>query len=482
MGHASLSRRGFLFATGAGSFVAGAASAPAGESIPATAEYDIIVCGGGTSGIPAAVAAARQGARVAVIERYGFLGGNVAFSIMPCWHHLGDHHSGLLTRFAQQVEAFGVGPAPLKEGNHIEPEAVKILFLNMATEQRVQLYLHHFITGVVKEGSRITTVITESKSGRRAFRAKCFIDASGDGDLCYCAGAKFNLGVKGETQGMALRFRVGYVDFDKFAGWAAGQPKDLSLGDMVKTVRNGGGKSWGKAFYFGSRLDRLYDQYRSQYPDLPSNTYFNCSSIRPNELSINTTRVYELDGTNADDLTKAEIIMRKQAWAVWRFLKENVPGFGASVITETAIQAGVRESRTIVGDSTLTVDDGAKNREFQDSVQTCRVTFDSHDQQHYETGGNKGLVDVPFGVLLPQGLDGVLTAGRCTSCDHLMNSTFRRMENSFQSGEVAGTAAAMAVKKGLAPRSLPVAELKAQLRKNGFKTCQKDRQEQQRRT
>jgi len=108
------------------------------------------------------VAAARQGARVAVIERYGFLGGNVAFSIMPCWHHLGDHHSGMLTQFSRQVEAFGVGPAPLKEGSHIEPEAVEILFLNMATDHRVQLYLHHFITGVVKEGNRIQAVITET--------------------------------------------------------------------------------------------------------------------------------------------------------------------------------------------------------------------------------------------------------------------------------------------------------------------------------
>jgi hypothetical protein len=480
MRHASLSRRGFLFSAGAGSFVARASVAQSGESVPVTAEYDLIVCGGGTSGIPAAVAAARQGAKVAIIERYGFLGGNVAFSIMPCWHGLREHHCGLLTSFAEEIEQFGVGPAPLKEGNHIEPEVVKILFLNLATAHHIQLYLHHFLTGVVKEGNQIRAVTTESKSGRRAFGAKCFLDASGDGDLCHYAGAKFSLGVQGETQGMALRFRVGYVDFDRFAVWAEKQPKELSLGDMVRAVRNGGGKSWGKAFYFGSRLDRLYDEHRSRYPDLPSNTYFNCSSIRPNELSINTTRVYELDGTNADDLTRAEIAMRQQAWAVWRFLKDNIPGFGDSVIVETAAQAGVRESRTILGDAVLTVEDGADNRECEDSVQTCRVTFDSHDKQRYETGGNKGLVDVPYGVFLPRGLDGILMAGRCTSCDHLMNSAFRRMENSFQSGEVAGTAAALSLRWGLMPRDLPIGELKAELRRNDFKTCQKDRREEKR--
>ncbi len=450
------------------------APAAATQPIPITAEYDVIVCGGGTAGLPAAVAAARTGARVAIVERYGFLGGNAAYSIMPCWHGLGEHHCGLLTQFAKRVEDFGAGPSPLKEGDHIEPEAIKILFEMMADEQKVHLYLHHFITGVVMDGPRVAGVITESKSGRRAFGGKCFVDASGDGDLCFHAGAQFNLGAEGKTQGMSLRFRIGYIHFDDFADWAEKQAAELNLGRLVRGVRDGGGKAWGKAFYFDSRLDRLFTQFRGRYPDLPEDTYFNCSSIRPNELSINTTRVYDLDGTNADDLTKAEIALRKQAWAVWRFLKENVPGFKDSAITETACQAGVRESRTIIGDYVLTTEDGAKNREFPDSVQTCRVHFDSHDKQKYDRGGNKGFVDVPYGIFLPKGLDAVLTAGRCTSCDHLMNSGFRRMENAFESGEVAGTAAALAAQKQQTARSLAVAELKEILRRNGFKTSQAD--------
>ncbi len=472
-----MSRRHFIGGTAAAGawLVECGQPVQATQSVPIATDYDVIVCGGGTSGIPAAVAAARAGARVAVVERYGFLGGNAAFSIMPCWHGIQEHHSGLLTKFANMVESFGAGPSPLKEGNHIEPEAVKILFQTMAEEQEVRMYLHHFITGVVMDGSRATAIVTESKSGRRVFGAKCFVDASGDGDLCFHAGAKFNKGVEGKTQAMALRFRVGYVNFDRFADWAEKQPAELNLGRLVREVREGGGKGWGKAFYFDSRLDRLFDQARGRYSDLPENTYFNCSSIRPNELSINTTRAYELDGTNADDLTKAEIILRKQAWAVWRFLKENIPGFEESTVIETACQAGVRESRTIIGDRMLTEEDGAKNREFSDSVQTCRVQFDSHDKKKYDTGGNKGFVDMPYGVFLPKGVDSVLTAGRCTSCDHLMNSGFRRMENAFESGEVAGTAAALAVQKQQMPRALSVSELKNVLRKGGFKTCQADR-------
>jgi len=469
----SLHRRDFLHIAGAGALAGCASPTPAAG--PVAGDFDVVVCGGGTSGLPAALAAARRGARVAVVERYGFLGGNAAFSIMPCWHHLGDHHSGLLTDFARRVESFGVGPAPLRQGNHIEPEAVKILFLEMALERNVRLFLHHFIAGAVKEGGRVTGVVTESKSGRRTFAAKSFVDATGDGDLGFHAGARTAKGVDGQVQAMSLRFRVGYVDFDRFAEWAAGQ-KGFGLEGLVQAVRTGGGKEHGRAFYFGSRLDRIYDRFRDRYPDLPSGlTYFNCSSIRPHELSINTTRVYDLDGTSADDLTRGEIVTRKQAWAVWRFLRENIPGFERSVVVETAPQVGVRETRCFVGDRVLTVEDGAANRECADSVQTCRVTFDSHDKQKYETGGNKGLVDVPYGCFLPRGVEGLLAAGRCASADHLMNSTFRRMENSFQSGEVAGTAAALAALSGVTPRALPVRELQDELRRNGFKTCQRDR-------
>jgi hypothetical protein len=174
--------------------------------------------------------------------------------------------------------------------------------------------------------------------------------------------------------------------------------------------------------------------------------------------------------TKADDITKGEIITRKQAWAIWRLLKDRVAGFEESVIVETAPQVGIRESRCITGDYVLTTD----NRQFEDSVQTSTVFQDSHDKSKYRTGG-RGLVDVPYRVFLPRGLESVLTAGRCTSCDHLMNSAFRRMESAFQSGEVAGTAAAMAASRGKTPRELPVKVLQAELRRHGFKTCQKER-------
>lgn len=439
-----------------------------------TPDYDVVICGGGTSGLPAALAAARQGARVAIVERYGFLGGNPAFSIMPCWHGLTIHHSGMLTSFADRVEKLGVGPAPLKQRNHIEPEVVKHLFLEMALEGGVDLHLHHFLADVVRRRQRVEAILADTKSGRRAISGKVFVDASGDGDLSAHAGAKFELGDKGKTQGMALRFRVGYVDMEPFAEWFAGHPELGGSTVLLERVRAGAGKLHGHATNFPSRIDKLYDRYRDRYPDLPSDTYFNCSTVRPNELSINTTRVYDLDPTDAGDLTKAEILTRKQAWAVWRFLRDNIPGFDKSVIVETAVQVGVRESRRILGDHVLTAEQAYAHKESPDSVLTCRTQWDSHDKGKYDTRHAGGLVDVPYGVLLVKGLDNVLVVGRTASCDHLMNSAFRNMEVSFQSGEVGGTAAGMAVKERLMPRKLPVTELQVELRKHGLLTSQAD--------
>ena len=467
----NLNRRSFLGLTAAAPLAAqtrpGAAAKPAAPA----ASYDVIVCGGGTAGLPAAVAAARRGARVAIIERYGFLGGNPATSIMPTWHGLSGHHSGLLTEFAGRVKEFGLGPDPLKYDSNIEPEAVKALFLRMAVDAGVQLHLHSFIVGVQKTGNRVERVITESKSGRRSYAAKVFVDASGDGDVAVRAGAPFNLGDNGKTQGMTLRFTVGQVNFDRYLDWAVTQPKYFGglRPDRVEQLKDRARK--GESFYLGSRLSEMWEKDPDE--ELPRNTYFNTACIRLNELSINSTRVYDLDPTNTDDLTKAEVTCRLQAVAIWRYLKKHVPGFDKSILSATAPAIGVRESRVIVGDYLVTTSDFESFREFPDSVLTCIVSYDSHDKQFYNTKNFRGgLGEIPYRCFLPKGIDGLLVAGRCLSSDHLTNSAIRRMESAFQTGEVAGTAAYMALKERITPRKLAVKELQAELTRSGVKTNQ----------
>jgi len=439
-------------------------------NMPVVGTYDVLVCGGGTAGFPAAVSAARQGVRVGVIERYGFMGGVPATSIMPSWHHLNKRGSGFLIEFAERVSALGVGPDPL-DNRHIEPEVVKYLFHEISMEEGVHIHLHEMIVGVIKAGNRVTHVITESKAGRRAYGAKIFIDATGDADVAYHAGAGVMKGdAEDDTlQGMSLRFRIGYIDIPKYLDWLKGYPQYCRgrKADHIEKLKQRYLK--GLDIHMGTDMSNIWDS--DPDPELPRNTYFVWASIRPNELSINSTRIYNVDGTDPDDLTKAELTTRKQAWAIWRYCKKHIPGFERSIIVETPCHVGVRETRRIRGDYVITHEDYRNARAFEDSVMFDNVTFDSHDSKKYDTFSRRGaVVDIPYRCFLPKGLDDMLVAGRCLSSDHLANSAIRGMWNSFQGGQVAGTSAGLSIKYGTTPRDISFSKLLDTLKKNNLVT------------
>ncbi|HEV7298320.1 MAG TPA: FAD-dependent oxidoreductase [Tepidisphaeraceae bacterium] len=440
-------------------------------------EYDVIVCGGGTAGVPAAIAAARNGARTALFERHGFAGGVAAYSIMPCWHGMSGHHTGLLSEFGRRVAAFGQGPDPFTSGGHMEPETVKIVALNMLEEAGVHLHLHTWVVGVLKDGDRVTGIVTESKSGRRAFVCKAMVDTTGDGDAAALAGAQYNKGDGGKMQGMSLRFRIGHIDLERLFAFGEQNPAYFPQSqhdhDFFASRRRLA--SAGAAFFLPTRLDGILAAHRDEFPDIPEHTYFNTSCMRPGELSVNCTRVYGLDGTRAEDLSRAEVVTRKQAYAIWRCLRKYVPGFDHSCIVDVAAAVGVRETREVIGDYTLTEDDCRRNAEFPNSVMTTRIAFDAHDVDKYILECISGVCDMPYGCFLPLGVDGLLVGGRCASTDHIANATFRKQESVHQSGQVCGTAAAMAAERGIVPRQLPAADLKQRLRSQDFLTSQADR-------
>jgi len=431
------------------------------REIPVVGDYDVLVCGGGTSGFPAAIASARLGARTALVERYGFLGGVPAYCIMPAWHRMGEGHSALLGEFAMRVAGVGPGPDPLRS-QHMEPEYVKYVAMEMAVEAGVEIHLHTSFSDVVKDEQVLGGVVTESKSGRRVLRARTVIDATGDGDVAARAGADYALGDKdGITQGMTLRFRIGGIDFESYFDWVADH-RDLygNLDDgRIERLREKARR--GEEFYIGADLSPLYRQH-PEYRDLPTLSYFNSSSIRKNELSVNATRVYQVNGTREEDLTLAEIACRKQAFAVWKFLRENVAGFGSSFVAETAAQTGVRETRRIVGDYVLTERDCREGIDFEDTVALNPISFDLHDKS-YSCESLPHSARIPYRCLLPRGLEGILVVGRCISTDHIANSTIRRMMTAFELGRVGGIAAALSTKLGVTPRALPFVELRKAL-------------------
>ena len=439
---------------------------PARE-VPIVAEYDVLVCGGGTSGISAAIAAARTGARVGLVERYGFIGGVPAYCIMPAWHSLTDTYSRLLGEFATRVTQVGPGPNPFAT-QHMEPEHVKHVALAMVTEAGVSMHLHTGIVDVMREGRAVTGVVTESKSGRRAIRARTLIDATGDGDVATFAGAEYQFGnAEGVSQGMTVRFRIGNIDFARYFDWLDENRQYVSHNDdYLLWVRERALRD--EPFFMAANLVTLY-QAHPEWPNLPVLSYFNGSSIRPRELSLNATRVFGLDGTNADHLSEAEIACRTQEFALWAFLRRHVPGFADSFIVETAAQIGVRETRRIVGDYILSEEDCRLGTVFADSIVSNPIAFDLHDTQ-YTCELLAHRCHVPYRCLLPRGIEGLLVAGRCISTDHVANSTIRRMMTAFETGQVAGIAAALTGREQTTPRALPFEILRAGMQEAGMPT------------
>jgi hypothetical protein len=275
------------------------------------------------------------------------------------------------------------------------------------------------------------------------------------------AGCKYTQGSKkdGVTQGLTVRFRIGYINFESYFDWIAENRQyyhnisDERLAQIrVRALA-------GKDFYLNADLNELYVQFDPE-AKLPRGSYFNCSSIRPGELSLNATRVNYLDGTREEDLTRAEMACRKQAHALFHFLREHVPGFEDARLIETAPQVGVRETRCIQGDYVITEADCRAGRTFEDAVLASEVTFDMHDPDGYVLDTVRAVVDLPYRCLLPKAIDHTLVVGRCISSDHWANSSLRQMVNAYQLGIVGGTAAALSVREGVPPRDLPYAVLK----------------------
>jgi len=364
----------------------------------------VIVAGGGPAGIAAAVAASRQGAETLLIERYGFLGGMATAGLvnpfMP-WHANGS---------------------PLVAGIFEE--------------------MHTLVGGVAREGSAITSIRTESKSGTEEWTAALYVDCTGDADLAFRAGVPCDHGRDEDhlAQPMTLNFRMAGVEIEQMPT--------------------------------RQEINRLFDQAKAEGRlHQPRENVLFFYTTRPGVVHFNTTRVTGLSGADADDLTAAEIEARRQAHELAHFLVARVPGFERAYLEQSGAQIGVRESRRIRGDYALTGDDVVNARKFPDGIARSNYPIDIHSP----TGSGTVIREVPAGnyyqipyrCLLPVGVDNLLVAGRCVSATHEGQSSLRVMPQCFAMGQAAGVAAAMAVRSGISPRQVSAEELRQALRKQG---------------
>ena len=405
---------------------------------------DVLVVGSGPSGFCAAYTAAKNGADVILVEQCGDIGGISTTGLMSHWTgNCGNllYHE-ILKRSAEKNE----GEHHNKITTTIDPEKLKTLYLEMLSEVNVKIMLYTFACEAIMDNDRIKGVSVVNKSGFSDIYANVVIDASGDGDIAYKSGAKFYMGREndGKMQPVTIMFKVGGVDYERavFPG---------SFETLVKTEKG-----------------ELQSLAKEILP-APAGHVLLYKTTLPGIVTCNMTNCVEIDGTNAEDLTKATIICRNQMEEIIKFLREFAPGYENAFIISSASLIGVRETRHFKGEYTLTETDILEARIFDDYVvKDAHFNFDVHNitgsgldktgVQH-EFKQQIGYT-IPYRCLLPEKIENLLLSGRNISGTHIAHSNFRAMPICAGIGEAAGAAAALAVKNKMPVRCVTAEEIR----------------------
>lgn len=453
---------------------------------PAMQEYDVVVVGGGPAGTVASIAAAREGARVACVERYGFLGGTLtAAMVAPI---MGFHASelqvvrGIPQEIVDRLIALGASPGhvpdPIDFCYTITPfdyEGLKRVYLEMAVEAGVDLWLHTVFLEASASDGRIESVRVWQKDGIKELRAAVYVDASGDADLAAAAGAPTQIGREEDqrTQPMTLMFRLGGVDWERIMDHVAAHDGEIQHGQGVhERIEIEWLRSLPIRGFAGFTSLVAAARERGEWT-IPRDRLLVFEGVRPGEAVVNTTRVLGRLGILGADLARAEVEGRQQAYQVVDFLRRHLPGFAAAYLLETPAQIGVRETRRIVGDYALTQEDILSGRKFPDAIACGAYPIDIHDPVSARLVAKRlppgEYYTIPYRTLLPQGARNLLAAGRCISATHEAFAAFRVSAIVMAIAQAAGTAAAMAAHGGVDPRALDIKELQRQLAKrNAF--------------
>jgi hypothetical protein len=428
------------------------------REIPVLGEADIVVAGGGPSGWAAAVAAARMGRDVLLIESSSYLGGNLnlpGLTLLAALDWSGRPiiagvMQDLIDRLVSMGGATGHFPCPKHLSMcSLDPEIVRFTLLEMAHEAGVRILLYTVVSDVVRDNRRLSAIIAEGKNGRFAIRGRVFIDANGDADLTTRAGARFEKGssADGQLQPMTLTFRLGNCNVDALITHLEHHPEDLNAFNQpprefpVEHLRK-------YPYWTITGLAGLAAKAKER-GDFPIDLgYVNIATLpRDGQVGINAARVFRLDGTNVWDLTRGELEGRRKALLMTRFFQHFVPGFENSVLLDMAPRIGVRETRRIVGLATLTEQDIRTHRVFPDAIAQGIYPIDIHSQD--ATPSTFILLEepytIPYRALVPADLDNVIVAGRAISADRVAFGSLRVMSHCMAIGHAAGVAAAIAL-------------------------------------
>lgn len=432
-------------------------------------KYDVIVAGGGPSGIGAAISAARNGIKVLLVEQAGYLGGMATNGCVPAFcpytngeklviGGIGLEVLNKMKKECAESPFYDNKPGRLKEYDWvpIDPEVLKRVTEQMVIKSNCDLLLHTVITNVNYSDGRLESIVIHNKSGNFTIDARFFIDCTGDADLVAQAGGIYEYGDKdGLVQAGTLCFRIANLDIEKFMKYAKETGEDGNLNIAASKAKALG-----------------------EFPE--NERYVSGIALQGGGMAgLNFGHVYHLNPLDGEDLTRAEIEAREKLPELMKFLNKYVPGAEQAVLASSGPVIGLRESRRIVGDYKLTIEDYYKRAYFEDTIARYSYPIDIHaatpDEDDY--GKNREYVtsrykigeaySIPYRSLLPVGFKNLLVAGRTISSDRAMMASVRVMPACFATGEAAGAAAAICVKEGLDLRKLPIQKLQETLSGQG---------------
>lgn len=425
------------------------------KNAPIVGEYDVVVCGGGPAGFIAAIAAARNGARTALVERYGFLGGMATMGyvnpVSVFTYNNSQVVGGIPWEFVQKLENMGGGFIEKPLGNvAFEQEHYKLLAQRMTLESGVDLYMHSYLSGCVMDGSRIAQIVIENKNGTEALSSKVFIDCTGDGDLAALAAVEMQPDEGAPLQPLSSYFILGGVD--------------LNTPMMQEAIRHN--KQGENCHCLPVREKLLERKEELGIPEFGGPWF--CRTGQDGVVTVNMTRTAG-NAIDNRDFVRAECVLREDAFRMAALLKDNFDEFKDSYLIAVSVQGGIRETRRIKGVHTITADEYVTAYHYHDSIARGAHPIDIH----VASGPAQNITFlktpayVPYRALIAPTHSNLIVAGRCLSADKKAFASLRVQASCMDMGQAAGTAAAMAAGSGLPVQEVNTELLVAKLREQG---------------
>lgn len=442
--------------------------------------FDVVVVGGGVSGCAAALAAARNGASVLVLERSGYLGGSLTVcGVGPMMtFHAGDKQiiTGIMEELVAEMVRRGYSLGHIQDNKQytstitpFQSEGFKLVLDEKLTQAGCQVLFHTFTGAVTREGTAIAGLTVCNKDGLNTVRGRVYIDATGDGDIAAWAGAEMTKGrpEDGASQPMTMNMKYCGVDTEALRSYILNNPDRFAAlmkhGELIPNAEALDVQGFEEEFIHEKAEGRL---------SIPRENVLLFGTGRPGEYIINTTRIVDHDGTDAASLSDAELLGRRQCAELDVFLRKYVPGFQNAMVEFTGPTVGIRGSRQLAGCYTLTAEDILTGRVFPDRVCHSSYPIDIHNPKGEGTASTfmtslDSYYSIPYSIMVCEEVDNLIVTGRCVSATFEAQAAIRTTPTVGAMGQAAGTAAAMAAREAVPARLVDVPALQQTLVSQG---------------